>query len=86
MSIDYPSTGYEVINVFLANASEEELASIGLFPGDDADFLAEQKGTDVYTLENVMISSAYCLDDVKEAAATTLVTASATLLAVAFLN
>ena len=84
--MEYPKSGYEIMNAYLAQASEEELAAIGLFPGDDANVVAEQYGSDAYTLENVISSSAYCLDDATEEAATALVAASASLLAVALLN
>jgi hypothetical protein len=79
-----PTNAYIFTNEWLAHADEEELATWGLFPGDDALSVSEIWNTDVYTMENTIISSIACIDDVKEAAST-LVATLATLLAVALL-
>ena len=73
------------MEAWLAQASEEELAEAGLFPGDDASVAADVWETDLYTMENIIVSSANCVAEAEEAA-TALVAASATLLAAALLN
>ena len=83
--MEFPTTGLAMLDAWMAQATEEELAALGAFPGDDATYMAESWGSDAYTLENIVISSAACVDAAEEAA-TALVAASATLLAVALLN
>merc|ERR1719281_418573 len=81
---EYPMTGMDMLNQWIASASEEELAEIGLFPGDDAIYLVEAMGSDEYTMTEVVISSANCVDAAEDAAVA--LTAGATLLAVALLQ
>ena len=83
--MEFPTNMLAMTDAWIAQASEEELAAWGLFPGDDATFMAESAGSDAYTFENVIFSGAACVDAAEEAA-TALVAASATLLAVALLN
>ena len=78
-------SAFAMLDAMLAAASEEELAEEGLFPGDDAAYWAELNGEDAYTWENLMIPGVACAAEAEEAA-TALVAASATLLAVALLN
>ena len=84
-AVEFPTNALVMMNAWINTATEEELAEAGLFPGDDATFMAESQGSDGYTLENVVISSASCQEAAEEAA-TALVAASASLLAVALLN
>ena len=84
-AMEFPVSALAVLDAWIAQASEEVLAEEGLVAGDDATYYIEAMGGDIYTWENVIISSAACLDDVEEAA-TALVAASASLLAVALLN
>ena len=82
----YPVSALESLDAWILQASEEELAAMGLFPGDDAAYAAEAMGTDAYTMENIIISGVQCNDGVEEEGAATLAAAGATLLAVALLN
>ena len=83
--MEFPTNALVMLDAWMVQASEEELAGMGAFPGDDATYMAEVWGSDAYTLENIVISGAACVDATEEAA-TALVAASATLLAVALLN
>ena len=81
-----PSNSLAMWDAWILQASDEELAMLGLYPGDDATYMAEVMGSDAYTWENVIVSQVYCLDEEMEEAATSLVAASAAILAVALLN
>ena len=83
--MEYPSNSLNMMDAWMLVVSEEELAALGLYPGDDATYAAELWGLDAYTLENVIVSSASCMDAVEESAAS-LIAASTTLLAIALLN
>ena len=84
--MEKPTNYYNFIDAWLTTLSEEELAAMDLLPGDDVSVAIDIWGSDVYTFENVIISAANCIDATEEEAATTLVAASATLLAIALLN
>ena len=85
--MEYPSNALAMMDAWIAQASEDDLAAMGLLPGDDAAYAAEVFGTDAYTMENTVVSSAGCVESfVTEEAASTLAAAGAALLAVALLN
>ena len=82
-----PVTNLFGLDKWLSVATPEEIESVGLFEGDDATFWVESWGSDVYSMENLMVN-VRCVEDfeVAEEAASALIAASATLLAVALLN
>ena len=82
--MEQPTNGLAVMDAWIAQASEDELAAWGLFPGDDATYAAELQGSDAYTLENIVVSGFACVDTTTGAA--TLVAASAIFFAAALLN
>ena len=83
---EQPTTQMMGFEQWLSVATTEEMEALGLFEGDDATYWVESWGSDVYTMENFMITVA-CVDSAEaEEAASALVAASATLLAVALLN
>ena len=84
--MEFPTNFLAATEAWIAQATEEELAAMGLFPGDDATYAAEAAGSDAYSWESVVISSSACVDDAAEDAAATLMAASAAVLAVALLN
>ena len=84
--MEYPTNSLAIWNTVIAGASEEMLAEMGLLPGDDAAYWFETIGSDAYTHEMAVVSGYSCNEGDAEEAATALVAASATLLAVALLN
>merc|ERR1711939_360891 len=75
-------SGYDVLTWWLAEASEEELAAMEIFPEDTADTVIELDGGDVYTYQNTFMTFG-CAADEAEEGASALVAASAAVLAVA---
>ena len=51
-----PSNSLAMWDAWILQASDEELAMLGLYPGDDATYMAEVMGSDAYTWENVIVS------------------------------
>ena len=84
--MEFPTNGLAIWDAAIADASEEMLAEMGLLPGDDAAYWFETIGSDAYTHEMAVVSGYSCNEGDAEEAATALVAASATLLAVALLN
>ena len=84
--MEYPSNALAMMDAWIAQASEDDLAAMGLLPGDDAAYAAEVFGTDAYTMENIIMSGSVCNDDAAEESAAALAAASVSLLAIALLN